>query len=203
MRRIIRESHGHMSPGQDLVMVGYAGFLGTRILAEKKEEILLSWFSKAYITSRVTDTKEETARSPGFWQELGASEWEPITEGGILAALWNISGAYQTGITVKLRDIPIRQVTVEICERFELNPYRLLTDGFLLAADHGGDLVEALAKRGIPAAVIGKVTTGIKRLIDTGEGVAYLDRPAEDELNRVLPGYISYKESENNRRQES
>ena len=85
---------------------------------------------------------------------------------------------------------------MEICERFELNPYRLLTEGTLLAADHGGDLVEALSERGIFAAVIGKVTTGIKRLIDTGEGIAYLDRPAEDELNRVLPGYINKKSEE-------
>lgn len=191
MRRIIRESHGHMRPGQDLVMAGYAGFQGTGILALEKRDTLLQWFSGDYITSRVMEQKEEAVQDPAIWPELGASEWEPIAEGGILAALWNISGAYQTGIAVKLRDIPIRQVTVEICERFELNPYRLLTEGTLLAADHGGDLVEALSERGIFAAVIGKVTTGIKRLIDTGEGIAYLDRPAEDELNRVLPGYIN------------
>jgi len=75
----------------------------------------------------------------------------------------------------------------EICERYDLNPYRLFSTGCLLfSADNGGDLVHALKEQGIHAAVIGKVTGGIKRIIDHGESVGYLDRPSEDELYKVL-----------------
>ncbi len=46
-------------------------------------------------------------------------------EGGILTAIWNLTGAYETGVEFYLRQIPMRQETVEVCERLELNPYRL------------------------------------------------------------------------------
>lgn len=189
MRRIIRESHGYMKPGQDLVMAGYAGLKGCEILAAAKKELLLQWFSRDYIESRLCQSKEESVRAPEFWKHIGASEWESVEEGGILAALWNITGAYQTGLQVMLREIPVKQVVIEVCERFDLNPYRLLSDGTLLVTDHGGDLVKRLAQENISSAVIGKVTSGIKRLIDTGEGISYLDRSREDEINRVIPGY--------------
>lgn len=187
-----------MNPGQDLVMAGYAGLKGSRILAEERKEVLLEWLSGDYIDSRLGETEARTVQElePEFYSRMGATEWEPVGKGGILAALWNISGAYETGIWFVLRKIPVRQVTIEICERLDLNPYRLLSDGMLLVTDHGEDLVKRLEQEQIDSAVIGKVMSGIKRLIDTGEGTAFLDRPREDELNRVLPGYINDKISE-------
>lgn len=198
MRKIERESHGYMNPGQDLVMAGYAGLKGSRILAEERKEVLLEWLSGDYIDSRLGETEARAVQElePEFYSRIGATEWEPVGKGGILAALWNISGAYETGIWFALRKIPVRQVTIEICERLDLNPYRLLSDGMLLVTDHGEDLVKRLEQEQIDSAVIGKVMSGIKRLIDTGEGTAFLDRPREDELNRVLPGYINDKISE-------
>lgn len=48
-----------------------------------------------------------------------------MEEGGILAALWNISGAYEQGISFSLLKIPVSQEIIEVCELFDLNPYRL------------------------------------------------------------------------------
>ena len=67
-----------------------------------------------------------------------------------------------------------------------MNPYRLSSDGcLLLTADNGGDLVSAFKEQGIHASYIGKVTEGIKRIIDHGEAVGYLDRPTVDELHKI------------------
>ena len=104
------------------------------------------------------DLEPETAYDGTFWKSLGATEWEPAGEGGILTAIWNLTGAYETGVEFYLRQIPIRQETVEVCERLELNPYRLYSQGcILLTAENGGQLVRALAEKNIPAQVIGRV----------------------------------------------
>lgn len=180
-----------MNPGQDLIVAGYAGCAGTRIIARKRETELLTWFSCDYIR-RIQETCEpEIHDKSELWQEIGATEWEVVGEGGIYTALWNLSGAYLCGIEFGLHQIPIKQETIEICERYDLNPYRLWSDNcMLLVADNGGHLVESLRKKGIVSAVIGRVNPGIKREIYYGEVRGFLDRPQEDELQKVVPEFF-------------
>lgn len=187
MRRIERENTGKLRPGQDLVIAGYAGLAGTVEIAKKNKEELCQWFSKDYVNGIM---EMDFMVLPGDlepWKKFGATEWEPSGKGGILKALWDLSGAYMTGIRFSLRKIPIKQETIEICERYDLNPYRLFSTGCLIfTADNGGDLVNAFGKQGMEAAVIGKVTDGIKRIIDHGETIGFLDRPTEDEIYKIL-----------------
>ncbi len=129
--------------------------------------------------------------SPEFWKSCGAAEWEPAGEGGILTAIWNLTGAYETGVEFYLRQIPIRQETVEVCERLEVNPYRLYSAGcVLLTADNGGQLVRTLAEKNIPAQVIGRVNKGIAREMIVQEGRGFLERPQPDEITKVIPGFF-------------
>ena len=188
MRLIERESKGILKPGQDLVMAGYAGREGSRRIAIAREEELNSWFSRDYIEQMKQNDNFEIDDTVIPWQDYGASEWETVGEGGIFTALWNLSGAYQTGFEVDLYQIPVRQETIELCERYDLNPYRLLSSNCVLAAaDHGGHLIEALSKKGIPAFVIGRVKQGIKREIYYGQVRGFLERPREDQIYRILP----------------
>ena len=61
-------------------------------------------------------------------------------------------GHMQVGIEIQIRNIPVKQSTIEICERYDLNPYRLLSDGCVVfVADNGGQFCEVLKKQGIPA----------------------------------------------------
>lgn len=187
MRRIQRDNTGLLRPGQDLVVAGFAGLAGTwRIVKERKEE-LLERFSASYLDRILDYDISKTERLLTEWRTYGAAECEPSGFGGILKTLWDLSGAYMTGICFCLRDIPIKQETVEICERYDLNPYRLLSTGcYLLAVDNGGELVRELKKDQLPAAVIGKVTEGVGRVIEHEEGRGFLDRPTEDELHKII-----------------
>jgi hydrogenase maturation factor len=187
MRRIERENHGTVRSGQDIVVAGYAGLSGTVEIVKNKKEELYQWFSRDYV-DRIAEAGN-MALEGGLekWKDFGAAECEPAGEGGILKALWDLSGAYMTGIRVSLHKIPIKQETIEICERYDLNPYRLFgADCLLFSSDNGGDLVHALKEQGIHAAVTGKVTGGIKRIIEHGESISFLDKPSEDELYKVL-----------------
>lgn len=117
---------------------------------------------------------------------FGASEWEPAGAGGILAAIWNLLGAYGLGAEFSLRQIPIKQGTIEICEHLGLNPYRLYSQGcHLLASENGGKMVRYLAGRGITAKVIGEITSKIAKVNTDGGGQSFLNRPEPDELERI------------------
>lgn len=190
MRKIERENTGLLQAGQDLVVAGYAGLAGTVKLAEAAKEELSRWFSDEYM-EEIADAAPLCPVSPEFWRSCGAAEWEPADEGGILTAIWNLTGAYETGVEFYLRQIPMRQETVEVCERLELNPYRLYSWGcVLLTADNGGQLVRILAEKHIPAQVIGRVNKGIAREMIVQEGRGFLERPQPDEITKVIPDFF-------------
>ena len=188
MRRIEREPNGSgiFTPGQDLVVVGSIGKKGVKTAVEKKRNVLESRFCAAFMRSLDHALEEKRNVGPEYLASLGATEWEYVEEGGILAALWNISGAYGKGITFSLLKMPVRQEFIEVCELFDLNPFRLWCgDCVLAAANHGEDMVHELAEQGIFAAVIGKVEKGIARKMTGVGGTGYLERPQPDEIYKL------------------
>ncbi len=190
MRRIDRENTGLLAPGQDLLVAGFAGLAGTIRLVDAEWEYLRRWFSAEYLDYIRQQERLLVCRDAVFWAGLGATEWEPSGTGGILTSIWNLSGAYETGMEFFLRKIPLRQETVEICERLECNPYRLFSRGCcLLTAVSGSQLTNALAREGIPAVVVGKVNPGIAREIINGDGHGYLERPQPDEILKWIPDF--------------
>ena len=125
IRKIDREKLGRMELGQDLVAAGYIGELGTAAIARAKQEELLQRFSKEYFNQFLIKTETDGKLTWENAERLGATEFEMTGEGGIFTALWTLSGTYHTGISIDLRAIPVRQSTIELCERYELTPYRL------------------------------------------------------------------------------
>ncbi len=187
MRQIERESRGTVKPGQELVVAGYVGLEGSRQIARVREQELRTWFSGEYISQMQQASHVRLDMSPAGLKRLGVTEWEEVAEGGIHTALWNLSGAYMTGFEIDLHKIPVKQETIEICERYDLNPYDLLSkDCVVLVADNGGRLVQALEKEGIPAQCIGTVNRGIKREICYGQVHGFMDRPKRDEVYKIL-----------------
>ena len=82
--------------------------------------------------------------------------------------------------------IPVAQETIEICELFDLNPYRLSSgECLLMAVENGGDAVKLLSEAGIPSAVIGKVEKGIARKMVGIGTTGFLERPAPDEIRKL------------------
>ena len=103
-----------------------------------------------------------------------------------MAALWDYFDAFGLGFEMELRSLPILQETVEVCEVFDVNPYRLHSEGcVLMTAPSGGALTALLRKQGIPAVVIGRTTKSIGRRIYNGEIQTFLDRPKPDELYKI------------------
>lgn len=182
-----RECNGRMEPGEDLVVVGCIGQRGTSALVQACGDQLSPWFSQSYLKEIAAFREPDAEAFRELFAELGATEAEAAGEGGILKAIWDLSSAYRVGLTFQLRRIPVRQHTIEVCERCGCSPYRLWCGNCLvLAAENGGRIVEACRERGIPASVIGSVKEGIAKEIRHGDETGYLERPREDELCRIL-----------------
>lgn len=205
MEALQAEITGRLHAGHDLVVVGDAALLGTALLARQEYGYLRNYFSEGFLQDAVrslqnyraaTAGEAETDISPTYEVEKGAA-WNmavqadasalyAMQEGGVLSALWKMAEASQVGLRADLRKIPIRQETIEICERFDLNPYKLLSQGALLVGIRGGEaLVQAYHQMGIPAAVIGQTNEENDRLLYSGENIRYLERPAKDEIYRM------------------
>ena len=101
--------------------------------------------------------------------------------------LWQLAAANGVGLVADLKCIPVRQETIEVCEQYDVNPYRLLSSNCVVAvSDHGWKLCERLAERGVKAAVIGRVNGGIKREVWYGQVRGFMERPREDEIRKII-----------------
>ncbi len=232
-----------LTPGQDILLIGYPGTLGAiRILEERTEEIL-NRFSRDYITEEIRRfrslpmlrldgemlsasdlllrpdgsaaplwEKDVQAKRnagellpgvlpdvlPDFRQQYQVSAIRPVGKGGVLATLWQLlsedgideeTGKRHSpgpGCCFYLDRIPLLQITVELCELFGLNPYRLASEHcFLAVAGSGFQLCEDLRSRGLEAAVFGRIEKDKKRVRMDSREPAFLTNEQEDELSRL------------------
>lgn len=179
--------------GQDVVLVNWIGLEGMlRILREKREEL-----SKRFVPAFLHQIEEQqqyllAGDELRIAKEFGVSAMHQITEGGILAALWNLAEASGTGIDVDLKKIAIKQETIEVCEHFHLNPYQMTSAGSILLVTHDGEgLVSKLEKNGKKATVIGRLTDRNEKVIWNDTEKRFIDRPAQDELLKIYMDGIS------------
>lgn len=176
-----------LKAGDDLIVTKWIALEGTSIIAKEKEADL-----KKALPEELVDTAKRFDQYLSVLPESriavahGVSAMHDITEGGILGALWEFGEGAGVGLDVELRQIPIRQESVEICERYGLNPYQLMSSGsMLIGTTRGAALVRRLREAGIPAVLIGQTTEGRDRILRNGEEIRYLDRPQSDELYRL------------------
>jgi hydrogenase maturation factor len=174
-------------PGDDLVVTKWIGLEATWILAREKHDELRSRFSGSFLRTAARFSQcASVAADADIARSFGATAMRDLSSGGIFGALWEFSERGGTGLDIDLRAIPIRQETVEICECFDIDPYRSLSSGsMLIASDDGYALVRRLKERGINAAVIGKATAGRDRILRNGDEIRYLDKPQADQILKI------------------
>lgn len=178
---------GEYHPGQEVVMTKWLGLSGTAILAGREREILQKRLPSSLIeeaegfASMLSIIPEaEVAR------DYGVSGMHDVSRGGIFTALWELAERAGTGLEIEMKQLPIRQETVEITEILGINPYKLQGAGsLLLICDKGSELVKRLERENIPAAVIGRLTKDKAKLLRNGEEKRYLERPTGDSLEKL------------------
>lgn len=173
--------------GDDLVMTGWAGLSGTAVIARRAGSQLYEKYHPGFIDGTQQFFEAADVRpAAALLDDFDISGVKDVSSTGIYGALWEMAAAGGAGFEVYLKKIPLRQETVEICNYFDINPYRLESAGALLVAlDHGGRFVQACHKAGVHAAVIGTVVSGNKKLIINDEETSCMEAPRGSEMAKI------------------
>ncbi len=172
----------------DIVLTKWAGLEGTSIIAHVKEQELEKKIgSKAVGEAKSLIDNISVVKEGLSCAEFGVNAMHDVTEGGVLGALWEICRASDKGALVFKDKIPIKKETIDICNYYKINPYRLISSGcMMVAVKNGEELVSHLKSQGICSFIIGKFT-GEKELffIENNEK-QLIEPPQSDELYKVL-----------------
>lgn len=176
------------SPGDDIVMTGYAGLSGSVTVATLKYEELIARYPKDYIENLMA-MKESAyvGREAALAIKSGACVVKQVSKGGVYAALWELGRDLGVGLEVNLKDITLKQETVEVCNHIDLNPYELDGEGSLIiTAKDGYALADTLCAAGFVAQVIGKINDNNDRVVINDTERKFLTMPCPDELTKIM-----------------
>jgi hydrogenase maturation factor len=177
-----------LAPDMEILAAGCVGLGGTAILATERESMLAERFPRSFV-----ERAQEFIELLPVWREAqiaascGVCAMHDVSRGGVFGALWEMAQAAGVGLEIDLKKIPIRQETVEICEYFDLNPYKLFSGGcMLMAARDGSAVADAFAAAQLPAVVIGRATAGNDRVLLQGEERRFLETAQTDEIHKII-----------------
>lgn len=175
----------NIAPGDRIIMLGYAGLMGTDIIARSKKDELVKRFAYSYIEGAYFNKEEYAIRDKvRFLIDTFGKDvlyMHDVSHGGIYGALWQLGVKIKHGININHACIPIKQETVEISEFFDINPYMLDGTGAVIAVIRGGlkegedgaaygeECEVAASGEGFPAAIIGKVTEDNNKVVMLGD----------------------------------
>lgn len=179
-------SSGGAKIGQSVIMTKWAGLEGTVILAQEHKEQLKKSIEPSLL--KAAETMKgflSVIHEASIAVEFGATAMHDATEGGILGAVWEVAQCSNTGVVVFEDKIPVKEETIQICQKAGISPYGLISSGSLIiTAFEGEKLVEKLKKAGIESAVIGTITEG-EKIIDNNGVKRELIQPKSDEIYSV------------------
>ncbi len=172
--------------GDYVVLTKWAGLEGTAIIAADKEDELKSWLSADEISEAKTFMKNISVVKEGVLSaEFGVNSMHDVTEGGVLGAMWEIAESANSGIEVYIEDISVHPITLKICQKYNISPYKLISSGcMVITTPRGKELVKHLTNNKIKASIIGKITDGERCIIQNNHRLV-LAPPDVDDLFKI------------------
>lgn len=122
----------------------------------------------------------------------GVHAMHDATECGVWGGLFEMARAAGLGLTVRKEEIVTQDIVLRTCEVFDIDPYKAISEGTLLAAVDPlsvDDVLSALESEGIPASAVGELTAA-------ENGIRVVDAAGEHELvhPKVDPFWIKFEE---------
>lgn len=167
------------TPGNDVILTSGIAIEGTAIIArESRDDLIAAGLSESTISSgsKFLDSPGiSIVKAAKIATETGhVTAMHDPTEGGLAGALDEVARASQSGITIDASKVTIYPETRSICDALDLDPWGLIASGALLitsAPEGSNDIIDALARSGIPASVIGNITEPEEGLVRITDGI--------------------------------
>ena len=174
--------------GDALLMTKTAGLEGTGIIASEKEEELKKVLTDEEIMIAKDLLHDLSVVTEGVIAgKIGVSAMHDVTEGGILGAIWEICECANLGVDVDGSKIPVEDVTVKICNHYDIDYLKLISSGSMVIAvsqSKKENLIEEIKKRNIEVTEVGILTNSERRMLINGEYIE-IATPESDELYKV------------------
>ncbi len=183
---------GSVLPGHQIAVTKWIGMEGAFLMAQYCKEQLHGRFPAQMLDfANNCHNWLSVSEEAGLAAESGVSYMHNLSNGGILNALWELSVYDKLGMTVDFKKIPVRQEIIEMCEFYNMNPYRLLSGGSLLMTfEPKCGIVSILEEREIPVVIIGEVTDSNDKLLVNEDEVRFIDVTCRDELWKIMDGEV-------------
>ncbi|MDR7870476.1 MAG: AIR synthase family protein [Tissierellaceae bacterium] len=183
------QKSGNINVGDKILISKTTAIEGTSILLNDLE----SYFADKMDADKIKEGQEygrflSVLEEGKIGGKVGLNYMHDITEGGVLGAVWEAQRAIKKGVKIYKDQIPITDITIELCNILDINPLRLISSGSMLmiANDEQVKLLEKEYKeKNIQLTVIGEVVEeGIH--MEEDAKVVNIEAPKADELYRAL-----------------
>lgn len=182
-------SYKEIEIGDKVLITKYAAIEGTSIIAKELEDILIDKIGKDKLQiAKDMDSMLSVVKEGRACGELGVNYMHDITEGGIFGAIWEATKATGKGIKINENLIPVKDITKEIMDILEIDPYRLISSGSMLIIakeEKLKSIYEELAKLDVKISIIGEIINDGVILEKDGQEFE-IEPPASDELYKAL-----------------
>ena len=174
---------GTAEPTWYIVMAGTAGIEGTLLLYEANRETMEARYPKHFLED-VEELPKQAATAETIFAGLagGAATAIPGGDGGVYGALWKLGEKIKCGMRVELPAIPIAQITIEVCEVIDIDPYQIPAGGSVLFVTEEPERLMKVLKGNpsenapkVETAVIGYLTKEAARVIENRGEERYLE----------------------------
>jgi len=148
-------------PGDAAVVTAGAAIEATALIAREKAQALAGAVGDDVLERAcrfLSDPGISVVAAACAARDAGARALHDVTEGGVLAGLWEMAEASGLGLQVDAGAIPVREVTRAVCAAVDVDPLEAIGSGALVVAapaESAGHVIRALESAGIEAARVG------------------------------------------------
>lgn len=180
----------------DVLVTRYIGIRGTAILAREYRDDLVNRYPK-WLIDEACQFDSYLNSSDSQLSDENVIYSKEYTEFGVFEALFQMSRELKCGLEINIKDIPIKQETVEICEFTGVNPYALYAGySSVVVAKDGKKAVEFYEKNGIPATIVGTTTEDNDKIVINEDERGFLPHIRKDELKTKLGRRLYYERTD-------
>ena len=176
-----------VKPGDTIIVTKWIGIEGAYILANEYKEIIVKRFRDEFENNLLENSKYLSIKEEAFLAASnGVKYMKDVSEHGLFGALYEMAEVIGRGVSVNLRDIPVKQEIIELCNFLDINPYEMKSSGMLLmVTDDKDGLLKVLEDAGICAAAIGSISDDNDKVVINGEEKRFLEKIKQDSIYKI------------------